>query len=177
MDNEFERKSDECLPKVGVALKAIRESAGISKRHMEFHANIGRPVIDRIEKGRAACNTRTMYAYLEVCGVSLDEVLLAVAAKQSGGDVSDKAANKKKKGFDFSRLPEIEWHWIGDQYEAAAEMINGFQKEYRIEEDGQIAKIYDRGTYLMHEWRCTDPEQGKNMIQEWRYHTGYRFTD
>ncbi len=70
-----ERKDDAPLPGIGRVLKEIREAAGLTRRALDRKANIGEAVIGRIERGGAACTTRTLHAWLAACGHDLETVL------------------------------------------------------------------------------------------------------
>lgn len=161
---------------IGASLQAIREGAGISRRKMEMHANIGQSVLGRIENGRAACSTRTLHAYLEVCGVDLAELLANVA---KGGEKAEKpkAGRPKKKGWDYSLLPPMDWDW--NEMEGcwkAVEVMKGHQKTYRVWEDGRAemkggvnenegVKVWQGGT---------DKESAIQLVTDWRYYDGYQ---
>ena len=159
---------------IGASLQAIREGAGISRRKMEMHANIGQSVLGRIENGRAACSTRTLHAYLEVCGVDLAE-LLATVAKWSGkdGEPKPKVGRPKKKGFDHSLLPPMTWAWredLGCWY--AMEMMYGYLKEYRVFDDGRAERWDGNQHVKLH--GGIDKDSAINLINDWRYYDGYQ---
>lgn len=169
---EQNRKDDSALPGIGAALKKIRESANVSKRQMAEKANIQREQLDRIEHGRSACSTRTMYAYLDACGV--DFVALLKGAVNSGEKTEKaKAGRPKGKGFDHSLLPPMTWAWredLGCWY--AMEMMYGYLKEYRAFDDGRAERWDGNQHVKLH--GGTDKESAINLVNDWRYYDGHQ---
>ena len=171
-----ERKPDGPLLGIGASLQAIRESAGISRRKMEMTANIGQSVLGRIENGRAACSSRTMHAYLEACGVDFAE-LLATAIKGSEKAEKPKAGRPKKKGYDHSLLPPMDWDW--NEMEGcwkAVEVMNGHQKTYRVWDDGKATmKAGVRENEGEKVWHgALDKDGAIYLINDWRFYDGYQ---
>ena len=177
---EQNRKDDSALPGIGAALKKIREAANVSKRQMATEANIQREQLDRIEHGRSACSMRTLVAYLGVCGVDLIELLKkAGEAKWNGkdGDPKPKAGRPKKKGYDHSLLPPMDWDW--NEMEGcwkAVEMMNGHQKTYRAWDDGKATmKAGVRENEGEKVWHgALDKDGAIYLINDWRFYDGYQ---
>lgn len=158
---------------IGASLQAIREGAGISRRKMEMQANIGQSVLGRIENGRAACSTRTLHAYLEVCGVDLAELLATVA--KGGKDVEKpKAGRPKGKGFDHSLLPPMTWAWREDLgCWHAMEMMKGDMKYYFVYEDGTARRENGDGAKAAVNGG-TDKDSAIKLVNDWRFYHGWQ---
>lgn len=176
---EQNRKDDSALPGIGAALKKIREAANVSKRQMATEANIQREQLDRIEHGRSACSMRTLVAYLDVCGVDLIDLLKKCGeAKWNGKDVEKpKAGRPKKKGWDYSLLPPMEWEW--SEMEGcwkAVEVMKGHQKHYRVWEDGRAEMKggvnENEGVKVWH--GGIDKDSAIKLVNDWRYYDGYQ---
>lgn len=157
---------------IGASLQAIREGAGISRRKMEMHANIGQSVLGRIENGRAACSTRTLHAYLEVCGVDFAELLASVVG---GGEKAEKpkAGRPKGKGFDHSLLPPMTWAWREDLgCWHAMEMMYGYLKEYRAYDDGRSERWDGTNHEVLR--GANDKDSAIKLVNDWRYYHGWQ---
>ena len=168
-----ERKGDEALPGIGLVLKSIREQAGLSRRALDRKANIGESVIGRIEAGRAACNTRTLAAWLDACGHDLS-TLLGYAVDKPVVVTAAPAAPRGKKGHDYSRLPAMVWKYEESMETwVAMEMLHGWPKEYRIVNNGTAWQFVEKNLVLR-TTPCLDVEHGKLLVNEWRFVHGYQ---
>lgn len=168
-----ERKSDAPLLGIGASLQAIRENAGVSRRKMEMKANIGQSVLGRIENGRAACSSRTMHAYLEVCGVDLAE-LLASAVKGDEKAEKAKVGRPKGKGYDHSLLPPMSWarrEDLGCWH--AMEMMKGDMKYYFVYEDGQARRENADGAKAAVNGGF-DKDSAIKLVNDWRFYHGWQ---
>lgn len=177
---EQNRKDDSALLGIGAALKTLRQNANISKRQMETVSNIRREQIEKIEKGRIAPTLRTVAAYLDALGIDLAQGLLNmgnVGKSAVESAVKAKAGRPKKKGWDYSLLPPMEWEW--SEMEGcwkAVEVMKGHQKNYRVWEDGRAEM---RGGVNENEgvkvWQGgIDKESAIQLITDWRYYDGYQ---
>lgn len=116
-----ERKGDAPLPGIGRVLMEIREKAGLSRRQLDRKANIGEAVIGRIERGGAACTTRTLHAWLDACGHDLATLLAAAL----GGPVAGSSAAPRAKPSTKIKapVPPLSWDDDGDGGLVATEVI------------------------------------------------------